>query len=446
MNGRHSISIAVLTENQDDVALINGTLRDAGHAVHCHWIKHPNKLGDALTAERVEMLILNCDRFPDSIRQVIKQKDLYNPEIPLIALKTEADEESIEDAMKNGACDLVSFRLKKRMQAVVTRELRALRVERALNSTLQSATEYKRQLKDHMQASNSSIALCQDGIITEVNDAWLALFKSASIDEVIGLPLMDSFDSESQAAIKGALIATIKGRWQPNEKLNAKSQLASGDNNELRLEFRRFDLDDGPCVQIRIAPPIKLVEEPTKLVHDALKRDPTTLFYHRGQFLDRIKKRLNQKPSSGLHALALIKPDNFTDLRNKVGILNSEDIFAQFAEEARKRMHPRDIAGRFEGIGIMVLLERGSARDAQAWGKQLVEHIRKKTFEIEDKSASMTCTVAVCVANEVYSVHEDFVAATVEAMKLGKRPVATPHSSAQVPMRTQSSVNLTRSG
>ncbi len=420
MNGRHSISIAVLTENQDDVALINSTLRDAGHAAHCHWIKRPGDLTDTLSSENVELLILNCDRYADSIRQVIKQKDYFNPEVPLIALQDKADEASIELAMKSGACDLVSIGLKKRIQSVVTRELRALRVERALNSTLQSAIEYKRQLKDHMQSSMSAIALVQEGIITDVNEAWVKMFKSASNDEVIGLPLMDNFESEGQAAIKGALVATIENKWNPDEKLLAKSSFAGDSADPLGLEFRRFDLDDGPCVQIRIAPPIKLVEEPTKLVHDALKRDPTTLFFHRAQFLDRTRKRLRKKPSSGLHALALIKPDKFAELSGEVGVLNSEEVLAQFSEVVRKRMHPRDVAGRFEGTGIMVLLERGSERDAQVWGQQLVDHVSKLTFEVEDKSAQMTCTVGVCAANEVFGSLEDFVAATIDAQKAGK--------------------------
>ena len=420
MNGHHSISIAVLTKNQDDVALINNTLRDAGHAAHCHWIKRPTDLAETLAAEHVELLVLNCDQYADSIRQVIKQKDLFNPEIPLIALQKTADETSIQDAMKSGACDLVSIGLKKRIQSVVTRELRALRVERALNSTLQSATEYKRQLKDHMQSSSSAIALVQEGIITDVNEAWVKMFKSASNDEVIGLPLMDNFENDSQAAIKGAFIATLANKWDPDEKLLAKSSFAGDSADPLGLEFRRFDLDDGPCVQIRIAPPIKVADEPTKLVHDALKRDPTTLFFHRAQFLERLKKRLRKKPSSGLHALALIKPDNFKKLSEQVGVLNSEEILAQFSEVVRKRMHPRDVAGRFEGTGIMVLLERGSERDAQVWGEQLVNQVSKLTFEVEDKSAQMTCTVGICGANEVFSTLEDFVAATVDANTLGK--------------------------
>ena len=421
MNGHHSISIAVLTENQDDVQIINSTLRDAGHAAHCHWISTPNKLADTLTAENVELLILNCDSYKDSIQQVIRQKDRYKPEVPVIATQKTADEASIQEAMQAGACDLVSISLKTRLQSVVSRELRALRIERALNSTLNSATEYKRQLKDHMDSSSSSIALVQEGIFTDVNEAWITQFKINGRDELIGMPVMDTFDPESRAALKGALIATIKGKWQAGEKLVVKSHVDSGDNDEVHLEFRRLEFDDGPCVQIRIAPQLKIAEEPTKLVHKALQRDPTMLFFHRAQFIERISERLQKKPTQGTHCLVYIKPDNFGAVLDKVGILNSEEILAQLAEEIRKRMHPCDVAGRFEGTSIMVLLERGSARDAQVWGKQICDHIAKVTFEVEDRSTHMTCTVGACAVNEVFGSLEEFIAATISAHALGKK-------------------------
>ena len=420
MNGRHSISIAVLTENQDDVALINSSLRDAGHAAHCLWTNNPKHLGETLAAENVELLILNCDNYPDTIRQVIKQKDRFNPEVPLIVIQEQADEFSMQKAMKNGACDLVSIGNKDRLQSVVSRELRALRVERALNSTIHSATEYKKQLKDYMQTSPNAIALVEEGIITDVNDSWLKLFRAASNDEVVGLPLMDNFESESQAAIKGALVAAIAGKWASDEKLIAKSPVTSDDVNEVHLEFRKFAFDNGPCVQVKVSAPDKDSKEPTKLVHDALKRDPTTLFFHRAQFIERLQKRLARKPSSGTHVLAYVKVDKFAEVLDKVGILNSDDILGQFAEALRKRLHPRDVAGRFEGTSMMVLLERGSARDAEVWGNQLCESIRKKTFEVADRSTQLTCTVGVCAANEVYSNLEEFVAATIDAYQIGK--------------------------
>ncbi len=420
MNGRHSISIAVLSDDEDDVALINSTLRDAGHVAHCHWVDRPKLLNHTLDAESVELLILNCDRYSDSIRQVIKQKDHFDPEVPLIAMQANADEAAIQEAMKHGARDLVSTGLKKRLQAVVTRELRALRVERALYSTIQSASEYKRQVKEYMQTSRNAIALVQEGVIIDANDAWLELFKAAKLDEVTDMPLMDSFERESQAAIKGALVATIKGKWHADEELKAKPQDGAVEASELLLQFSKINFDNKPCVQVCIVPPDKNSQEPTKLVHDALKRDPTTLFFHRSQFLERLKKRLSKKPFSGLHVLAYLKPDNFGAMRDKVGILNSEEILAQFAEKIRKRMHPRDVAGRFEGTSLLVLLERGNAQDAHVWGKQLVDHIRQTAFDIDGKSTRMTCTVGVCPVSDIFGSLEELVAATVDAYKVGR--------------------------
>lgn len=419
MDGHDSISIAVLTDSQDDVEFINSTLRDAGHAAHCLWIVNPKTLTDKLSSENIELIIINCERYPDGIRQVVKQKDRYRPEIPVIAMQKTAAEEEIEVAMRAGACDLVSSELKSRLQSVVGRELRSMRIERALNSTLHTATEYKRQLKNQIRSSSSSIALIQDGIIMDANDSWLRRFKAKERDELVGMPIMDSFDADSRAALKGALVATQQGKWQAGEKLIVKTYLDSG-NAETHLELERVELDDEPCVQLRVAAQPIVAVEPTKVVHDALQRDPTTLFYHRAQFLERLRKRLKKKPSSGTHCLIYIRPDKFSAICKKVGIIDSEQIFAQFADIVRKRLHPRDVAGRFEGTAIMALLERGHARDAQMWGKQLVEEVCKSTFDVKEKSTHITCTVGACANSAAFADLDAFVTATIDAYEIGK--------------------------
>ena len=419
MDGHDSISIAVLTDSQDDVELINGTLRDAGHAAHCLWIVTPKILTDKLSSENIELIIINCERYPDGIRQVVKQKDCFRPEIPVIAIQETAAEEDIELAMRAGACDLVSSGLKSRLQSVVGRELRSMRIERALNSTLHTASEYKRQLKNQIRTSSSSIALVQEGIVIDANDSWLRRFKIKERDELVGMPIMDSFDADSRAALKGALVATQQGKWQTGEKLIVKTYLDSG-TAETHLELERVELDDGPCVQLRVAPQPIVAVEPTKLVHDALQRDPTTLFYHRAQFLERLRKRLKKKPPSGTHCLIYIRPDKFSAICKKVGIIDSEQVFAQFADIVRKRLHPRDVAGRFEGTAIMALLERGHARDAQMWGKQLVEEVSKSTFDVKEKSTHITCTVGACANSAAFADLDAFVTATIDAYTIGK--------------------------
>lgn len=421
MNERQGISIAVLSKNQDDVELVNRALRDGGHAAHCRWVESPVKFDQALRGERIELIIMNGDHYPDTVRQVVKQKDAFIPEVPLIAARRKVDEATIQQAMEQGACDLVSIGRKSRLRSVVARELRAYRMERALNSTLNSATGYRKQLNDYMQGSSSAIAYVQEGIVTDANNAWLKMFQAKDIDEVRGMPLMDNFEPESQAAIKGAIIATTRNKWAIGEKLLAKSRLGDRGDTELELDFQLIDLGDGVRVQIRIAPPAKTPEEPTKLVHEALKRDPTTLFFNRATFLERLKRRLARKPKSGLHALAFIKPDDFVDVRNRVGYLASEEVLSQFSEEVRKRMHPRDFAGRFEGTVILALLERGNERDAEVWGQQLVDHIQAHEFRIDDQEVRMTCSVGVCAVSGVYSSLEELIAAVADAHRQGKK-------------------------
>ena len=416
-----SIAIAVLSASQDDVELVNRTLRDAGSAAHCHWAATPAALDETLGSRDIELLVVNVDSYPDTVRQVVKQKDTHSPEVPVVAISKSVNEETILAAMKQGAADLVSIDRPERLRAVVLRELRAFRVEQALNSTINTATEYRRQLHDYMQGSNKAIAYAQEGIVTDVNGAWLQLFRIADKKEIVGLPLMDCFETQSQAAIKGAVVATVKGKWQRDETLLAKSRFGRNETIDLALEFQLVDFDDGPHVQICISPPEEKTEEPTKLVHEALKRDPTTLFFHRAQFLERLEKRLAKKPKSGLHVLVMVKPDHFSELRKVVGILPTEEVLSQFAEEVRKRMHPRDFAGRFEGTTLIVLLERGNEHDAEVWAQQLVDHIREHDFRIEQRSVNLTCTVAVCTVSGVYSSLEELVAAVAQAQAQGRK-------------------------
>lgn len=421
MNEQNSISIAVLSREQEDVEQVNSSLRSAGHAAHCTWTADPATFDEVLAANAIELIVLCKDHYSDDVRQVVRQKDAFQPELPVIVVQDKIDEPAIQAAMKDGAKDLVSSQKNSRWLAVVARELRALRLERALNATVNTANEYKRQLNDYMQRSESAIAYAQDGIVTSANSAWLELFQAASEDEVAGLPLMDSFESQSHAAIKGALVATVKGKWQSDEKLQAQARVRSGDGGNLELAFQLVEFEDGPHVQIEIAPRTIEVEEPTKLVHDALQRDPTTLLYHRAQFLERLQKRIAKKPGSGTHVLACIRPDHFSTLQKDVGILASEDLIGDFAEQVRTRLHPRDFAGRFEGTTLMVLLERGSADDAEVWGQQLVDHIREHEFTAGGQDVHLTCTVGVCAVSAVFDKLEDQIAAVVAALEEGRK-------------------------
>src|SRR3954447_18199078 len=52
-----AVPMIVLTRHQDNVEAVNSTLRNAGHAVRCNWIRELNDLGDALSQISPHMLM-----------------------------------------------------------------------------------------------------------------------------------------------------------------------------------------------------------------------------------------------------------------------------------------------------------------------------------------------------------------------------------------------------
>src|SRR5690606_39641196 len=95
-----------------------------------------------------------------------------------------AEEADIAAAMAAGAQDLVSVMQTERLRSVAERELRAFRLERALNDTLRSASQYKTQLRAFMAGSVDAIAHVQEGILIDANQAWAELFGRAEPQEL----------------------------------------------------------------------------------------------------------------------------------------------------------------------------------------------------------------------------------------------------------------------
>ena len=69
-----------------------------------------------------------------------------------------------------------------RLQAVATRELQSSRLDHALTGTLASARQYRDQMRAFMTGSTDAIAHVQEGIVVDVNPAWIELFGHADAE------------------------------------------------------------------------------------------------------------------------------------------------------------------------------------------------------------------------------------------------------------------------
>jgi diguanylate cyclase (GGDEF)-like protein/PAS domain S-box-containing protein len=412
---QNAVPLIVLSAARDPVEAINSILRRAGHPVHCTWIPALGDLPDALPQINPELLI-DVSGPSDYLKSVIEVRDQVAPTVPLVVVAENVDEAVIAEAMAAGARDVVSLANPARLAAVMARELRAFRLERALTSTLKSAHDARNQLETVLQRSNDAIVQVQEGIVIEANPAWMELFGIK--DPLIGQPVMDLFDEASQPALKGALAACLQGRWS-DHTLKATALLAEGKSTPVEMVLALGEHEGEPSVRLVVPAKgrdeRKLVEELSHAVHS----DHTTGFLHRRELMEALQARLAAPSPGGKRSVALIKLDGFTAVERDVGAMASEDVLMGFAGVLKETLYPNEVVGRFGGVRFLALLERGNENDIQAWAKQLLARIQKHVIRVGDKTVALTCTVGLSVVPPSAPNLDALVADAVEACAKG---------------------------
>lgn len=412
------VPLVVLTRQQDNVESINSTLRSSGQPAHCTWVSDPSELADTLDREAPELLFFFADEYDIAISRVNDVCRGNAPAIPIIVLSETADEDAITAALAAGARDLVTKINKERLNSVSAREIRAFRLERALNDTLSSATQYKKKLQVVMASAVDALAVVQEGILVDANSAWGDVF-GRNCEGMIGEPVMDLFETVSHPALKGALSACQKGRWEGDSlRLQASHPESTPKVVEAWLSVSIHDAEPAIHVSIPVIAAISQPPEPALAIEAQL---PNSHYYHRTHFLSLLEDRMEAERKGGVSALIYLRPDRFGDLKDEIGPLASEELLLQLAAVLSELGQPKDLLGRFGGTDFTLYVERGTLRDVEAWADNALSVIASQIFEIADHSVSLTCTVGVAETSSATSDIDYLIRCAETALKRGRQ-------------------------
>jgi len=381
------------------VEIINSTLRNAGHPVHCAWVRDLSDLGDSLTQQSPQLIFL-CLADPEETAAALEVRKRLASRVPTILVRETLTEQDLVRGLELGAQDVVTLPARGRLQAVATRELQSSRLDHALSGTLASARQYRDQMKAFMTGSTDAIAHVQEGIVVDVNPAWVELFGHSDVNALLGQPLMDLFDSRSHAALKGALVAAAQGRWS-DHSINTTAVHPGGGQLSLDLELEKFDFEGEPAVRLRVATQKRDIESLARQLEEALHHDTATGLLKRATFLEQATARAAHSLKGGLRAIAYLGPDKLDAIELQHGPLSAEALMESIGQAVRSQLQPGDLAGRVAAHGIAVLFERGNSRDLDAWLGMVLQRIAATEFKAGRVVASVTCSAGAvtCLSN-----------------------------------------------
>ena len=305
---------------------------------------------DALTQINPQMLLLVTADGAE-LPQVATDAGAHFAGCPAAGVASGADRTGHGQDLLQGARDTITLAERgARLQRDRRASCRPIAPNASLRETLQSAQEYRRQLDTVLTRSNDAIAQVQEGIVVEVNQSWLDLIGAAEARDVVGQPVMDFFEEGSHAALKGALVACLKGHWK-DHSLRADVRTADGGTLALELVLTLGQRDGEPCVRMMVPSQKRARDDVARDLTDAVKRNPRTGLLNRVPLLEAIQQRMTRNVQAGGRYLIYLRPDGFAKLERELGVLHSEDLLVALAALLRPQLAPTDLAGHFSGAG-----------------------------------------------------------------------------------------------
>jgi hypothetical protein len=248
-------------------------------------------------------------------------------------------------------------------------------------------------MRAFMTGSADAIAHVQEGIIVDANPAWLDLFGLKDTAAVQSQPLMDYFGSHSHAALKGALVAALHGRWS-DHSLKVDALQPGGRSLRSSSSSRASSsMASRPCgsrLQRSGATWSRSRSSSSRLRGSIHRRDFCT-----GRHSSRSPViRITQPLKAGRRAVFYLELDKRDKLERDLGLLSLEEIADSAGVLLKGLLRPGDVGGRVTAHGFAVVLERGNARDLDAWGAGVVRRLSEQVFPSGGRSVSITAAPA----------------------------------------------------
>jgi diguanylate cyclase (GGDEF)-like protein len=421
--------------SQDGVLAVEDLLSTGSLATRCHWFADAESLPEDVPAPAPRcLLVLN----PEELPGVDGWRRQHADNASVVLVTPTVDENTIEQAMTRGAQDVVTLDADSRFRAVVEREIRLAGMNAALQQADEQLDSFRQQVEKLTTESSRAFLWAQEGIVADANLACVTLLGRGDVTEVIGLPVIDVFDSADQAKLKSAIVACQKGRPAPDTldcrvtraaapALSVEACLESGvfdGERAVRIELRT---DGGDTAALSLVPDDSTASEadhddnpPTRRPDTGIG-DPLAVLRHRRHFLQQATTALERAKKTGVRVLFHVRVDKLNTLAERWGPLGLEEILSRVADIVADVVHEGDIWGQLAGASFCVLADREEPGEVEAWGEELSRRVQEETVTLSGEEVA----IRICIGAAIRGRTDDFTAMVSKAARASRKAQET---------------------
>ena len=243
-----AIKLLIIEQSLNDAESEISALRNAGLAVHATKAIDQESLYEALEETKYDIILClaNHPSLELSSTLAVCKKACENA--VFIVIYREREYETLMQAMREGARDIVSADEQEHLSLVVRREFNDLINNRSLQQAREKLHESEQRCTTLIDSSRDAIAYIHEGMHVHANSVYLELFGYVDLDEIEGLPILDMISPKEHKRFKSFL----RSLSDDTTELEIKCQNNDGTTFDATLEFSPATIDEEPCTQIII--------------------------------------------------------------------------------------------------------------------------------------------------------------------------------------------------
>ena len=307
-----------------------------------------------------------------------------------------------------GAADALRKNKLLRMAIRICREHEHHKLVRELERLKMVLSDAEQRANILIKNSKSAVAYIEDGLHIYANEPYLEMFGFKTLDELMGIPVVDLIARNNIQDFKTFLKDFEKGN-RKNVEFKFESVRKDNTTFAAKLQLAAATYDGQPCLQVIIQPNEQANSAELAKKLEAMERiDSITGLFNRHGF-ERLFNRLRdviveKNLSVGLMALRI---DNIGKIHASVGIEGIDGVMVAVANILEQ--HLTEIIGvervkngylsRFNDSMFMIIIPNMRQQDLTALGQKLVADINSTIIEIGHRTVKTTVTIGATLVN-----------------------------------------------
>ena len=270
-----------------------------------------------------------------------------------------------------------------------------LRSRRELRTLRHVLSEAEQRANVLIKNSKSAVAYIDQGIHIFANDPYLQLFGFESMNDAIGVPVVDLIaGGDNVKGFKQFLRQFDKGSRQEVE-FNFESKRMDGSTFEAKLQLAAATLDGEPVTQVIIQQNHNNSAEVAKRLAAAECKDSLTGINNRRGFEEQLAIVYQQARQGVLTAgLLYIQLDNVGKIRSSLGLQGVDATVKQVAYALDELISDGHVS-RFSDTAFTILVEDKSTTELEELAKQIGSRISDMLIEVDKRTTSTTVSIGI---------------------------------------------------